>query len=764
MKLQNKTLLITTAAVVLMFGTLFAMSSRLVWNGFAALERQDIRERMARTRRSLQRELDYLARTAADWSSWDATYEFIASPTDEFLRENTNRETLLSLRINVIVFLDADGQLVHADCINLDSEEMEELPADLRDRSWSTDPLTHFRNLTDCHHGVIMLSDGPMLIAARSILTSSQQGPSHGTLLMGRWLNDSYVKRLAELATAPVRLDSLESVKRRHPSRLDSSERKAYIDLVSTEKAEGAFLVDDVYGNPAILCVVEVPRRITLQGRASLTYLAIGLAACGIVFAVLAWRLQAGLVLNRLLLLVGDVQQAGLTKERTPIKVAGNDELALLGKAIDGMVDRLNQNHAQLERARQEAEQASRQKTEFLANMSHEIRTPMTAILGYTELLEESVAGEFERDACRIVRRNGEHLLHIINDILDMSKIEANKMQVEMRSCSPRKIVSEVALLMQVRVAGSKVSLETTFEEPLPERICTDPRRLRQILINLVGNAVKFTPEGWVRIAVRYADPHSPAGAIVFEVADSGVGMTSEQVFALFEPFRQADASTTRKHGGTGLGLAISRSLAHTLGGEISVRSVPKEGSIFQLALPIGSLPERADDGGKTGVAPCESKASTNDRSLDVSSPLRILLVEDGIDNQRLIGLLLRKLGAEVTIAANGREACDLLLPPGGNWQPYRLVLMDMQMPIMDGYEATRRLRLAGCDLPVIALTADAMVGAEAKCREAGCDGYLTKPIDRDRLASVVAEFASVCCGRGGEPAARTQDDMQAKC
>ena len=764
MKLQKKTLLITTAAVVLMFGTLFALSSRLVWNGFATLERQDIDERMARARRSLQMELDFLARMTADWSFWDAMYEFIVSPTDEFLRENTNRETLLSLRINVIIFLDANGQLVHADCINLDSGEMEEVPADLRDRSWKTDPLTRYQNLTDCHAGVIMLSDGPMLIAARSILTSSQEGPSHGTLLMGRWLNDTHVKRLSELATAPVRIDSLESVKRRHLDGLGSSERKAFVDFLDAERAEGAFLVDDVYGNPAILCVVEVPRRMTLQGRTSLAYLAAGLAACGIVFAVLAWRLQARLVLDRLLLLVGDVQQAGVTKERTPIQVAGNDELTLLGEAIDGMVDRLNQNHAQLERARQEAEQASRQKTEFLANMSHEIRTPMTAILGYTELLEESVAGEFERDACRIVRRNGEHLLHIINDILDMSKIEANKMQVEMRGCSPRKIASEVALLMQVRVAGSKVSLETTFEEPLPERICTDPRRLRQILINLVGNAVKFTTEGRVCIAVKCTDPHSPAGAIVFEVADSGIGMTSGQVAALFEPFRQADTSTTRKHGGTGLGLAISRSLAQAMGGEISVRSAPGEGSVFRLALPIGSLPEPDDDGNETGAVPCESKVSTDDQSQDVSSPPQILLVEDGIDNQRLIALLLRKLGAEVTIAANGREACDILLPPDGNWQPYRLVLMDMQMPIMDGYEATRRLRLAGCDLPVIALTANAMVGAEAKCRDAGCDGYLTKPIDRDRLATAVAEFASACRRHGGEPADCIQDGIQAKC
>jgi signal transduction histidine kinase/ActR/RegA family two-component response regulator len=753
MKLQSKTLLITVSAVVLMFGALFAVSSVVVWNGFATLERQDMRERVARARRSLEMEFGFLASMAGDWSFWDRSYEFVVKPNEEFIRANLTPETLVSLGVNAILFLDTEGRVVRADYVDLATEEAKELPRDLADRIWKSDPLTHFPELAGSHDGILVLAEGPMLISARPILTSNQEGPARGTLLMGRWLDEKKIQRLSDLATSPVRISRLDASRLPHEVEwcvpFGSSPKQIQLKFIDTKRAEGVFVMDDVYGNPAMLCTVEVPRRMTLQGRISLTYFAIGLAACGFVFAVLVWRLQARLVLDRLLSLVRDVKQVGRTggAERKPILVAGADELALLGEAIDGMADRLERNRAQLENAWHEAEQANRHKSEFLANMSHEIRTPMTAIIGYTELLEESVADDFGREACGIIKRNGEHLLQVINDILDMSKIEANKMEIEVRDCSPREIVAEVASLMQVRVMESKVSLHVRSQDPIPERIRTDPTRLRQILLNLVGNAVKFTEKGQVQIVTQCVDLESHDARIEFDVIDSGIGMTSEQVNAVFQPFRQADASTTRRHGGTGLGLAISRSLALALGGEISVQSVPGEGSTFRLSLPIADLPDRTDDHCEIDRDLSKPEVAALSAGRRLPSPCRVLLVEDGTDNQRLIAQVLRTAGAEVIVAGNGQEACNVLLRPG-NAKSIHVVLMDIQMPIMDGYEATRRLRLNGCTLPIVALTAHAMVGEEGRCLSAGCDAYLTKPIDRARLLHVVGTMAAACEGR----------------
>ena len=314
-------------------------------------------------------------------------------------------------------------------------------------------------------------------------------------------------------------------------------------------------------------------------------------------------------------------------------------------------------------------------------------------------------------------------------------------MQFEIRPCSPCEIVDEVASLMRVRVAEADVKLHTSCEGAVPAVIFTDPTRLRQILLNLVGNALKFTPRGEVRIAVQGADLNAPHAQVVFEVIDSGIGMTGEQVAVLFRPFQQADASTTRRHGGTGLGLAISRRLARVLGGDIAVQSVRGQGSVFRLSLPVGEQSERTSRD-EDSPGPAAAQKASKKLAPVLPESCRILLVEDGIDNQRLISLLLRKAGAEVVVAENGRDACEFVLNPGPDSKPVQLIFMDVQMPIMDGYEATRQLRLAGCRLPIVALTAHAMVGEEERCLAAGCDGFLTKPIDRARLLRVAAKLA----------------------
>ena len=405
--------------------------------------------------------------------------------------------------------------------------------------------------------------------------------------------------------------------------------------------------------------------------------------------------------------------------------------------------------------AKAAAERANAAKSEFLANMSHEIRTPMTAILGFSETVQSSIGccttcAEHQgcptrhqnKESLQIIHRNGEHLLGLINDILDLSKVEAGKMEIERVPCSPVQLIEETVSLMRVRAIEKGLSLNARYEFPLPQTILSDPVRVRQVLVNLVGNAVKFTSEGNVDIIVRCAADYQTGNAVIaFDVTDTGIGMTPEQVGRLFQPFAQADSSTTRQYGGTGLGLAICKRLANALCGDIRVVSRPGEGSTFtftmqsELPKPVRML---------TSISEA-AEATSHQTQSNSPAALRlhgtILLAEDGHDNQTLISTVLHSAGAQVDVAANGRLAGEMALAALAAGRPYDAILMDMQMPEMDGYEATRHLRQSGYDKPIVALTAHAMSGDREKCIAAGCDDYATKPLHRASLMGTLARW-----------------------
>jgi len=383
------------------------------------------------------------------------------------------------------------------------------------------------------------------------------------------------------------------------------------------------------------------------------------------------------------------------------------------------------------------AEAANRAKSEFLANMSHEIRTPMTAIVGYADLLmDPSEINGGWRDHVETIKRNGEHLLTIINDILDLSKIEAGKMNVESIAMNPAQVLADVESLMRVRAKAKAIGLGVEYATPIPTQIHSDPVRFKQILVNLVGNAIKFTELGSVRIVASFdvAGPQGPAFTV--RVIDSGVGMTQEHIDRLFLAFSQGDTSTTRRFGGTGLGLRISKSLAEMLGGHISVQSTPEVGSTFTLTIPTGPVAALVTPRSTPEPADQRSSVSTAPTLQGVLNGVRIFFAEDGPDNQRLIGHHLRKAGATVRIFENGRLALEALTADGTVAGPLAdpprcdIILTDMQMPEIDGYSLARTLRERGWTRPIVALTAHAMSGDAERCIEAGCDRYATKPIE----------------------------------
>lgn len=407
--------------------------------------------------------------------------------------------------------------------------------------------------------------------------------------------------------------------------------------------------------------------------------------------------------------------------------------------------DELQAINRDLAAARDAAEAANRSKSTFLANMSHEIRTPMTAILGFAEQLVQPGLSELEKaDAISTINRNGHYLLEIINDILDISKIEAGRMTVEHVAYSPCQIVADVASLVQVRADEKGLTFNTEYIGAVPERIKTDPTRLRQILINLIGNAIKFTKAGGVRLTVRYVGD-GDAPYMRFDVLDTGVGMTTEQIAKLFRPFAQANDSTTRRFGGTGLGLAISKHFAKLLGGDVTVvESRADVGTRFRATVAAGPLgAAKLIEAPNNTLRPARTgQLSTPDAVADLLSGLRVLLAEDGPDNQRLIAYILKKAGAEVTVQEDGKLAAEAALAARDEGHPFDVILMDMQMPVMDGYAATGLLRREGYTDPIIALTAHAMEGDRRKCTQAGCDDYAAKPIDRRALIRQVGQWA----------------------
>jgi signal transduction histidine kinase/ActR/RegA family two-component response regulator len=413
------------------------------------------------------------------------------------------------------------------------------------------------------------------------------------------------------------------------------------------------------------------------------------------------------------------------------VALTGVGELRRFARTLEGMRESLADSHASLARQNLQLREVDRLKDEFIANTSHEIRTPLSSILGGIELLGEATPAERD-ELLDTLRRNGKHLLYLINQVLDFSKLQAGNLLIETQAVEIRPLLADIAACVLPQAREKKLSVSVQCADDLPTHVASDALRLRQVLMNLLANALKFTAAGGVELHAARSD--GPAGAqLTITVVDTGMGMPAATLEKLFVPFAQGDASMTRRFGGTGLGLVISRQLARALGGELTLASREGVGTRAIVTLPLHAAVPTTPATPAPAPTPAAARATL----------ARVLVVDDAPDNRRLLTAMLRKVGVAVEAAENGQVGIDAVHAAAAAGHAFDLVLMDIQMPVLNGYDAARQLRATGCKLPLVALTAHATGRDRETCLAAGFDDYATKPITGAQLNDLVRKYTA---------------------
>ncbi len=1006
MTLRTKTLLIIGLTLLGLVIILFFAGQHIVMKTAEELELNQTHDSLALARASLDAALDDLGTLNSDYAGWDDTYEFIENANPDYIQSNLVDSTFDDIHINLMLFLDRNDKIVFAKAFNWHSHREIPVPTEMRQVAKLFPSLITFQQPGDQHAGVVLLSDWPMLVTSRPILTSEKRGPIRGTLIMGRYLDKQAEEQLALRTLLPLSIErsDMPDMPEIYRNALTSAHTGSdYTAAIDQHRFSGFTVIKDVRDEPAVIMRIDLPRTIYERSRRILQLFTLALVICGVVFGTVTLMLLERVVLRRMSRLSNAVQQLaskGDPSHRLPVR--GTDEIAKLTvelnkslaalersrgalqyiatharailwtahvyqrspgefkwdlriqdettaqqllpldifhggtyahawkrskhkedfqrcqkavhKAIlDGQnayhhefriigkdkkvhwvweeisierkesqhwrlvgicTDITQRKHAedQLQQARDAALEVSSMKSDFLANMSHEIRTPMNGIVGMTDLLLDTELSDEQREYLDMIQSSADSLLRVINDILDFSKVESGQLELDHDPFSLRHSLSNAISLQAVRAHRKGLELICHVEPDVPDNLIGDPLRLRQIIVNLVGNALKFTDQGEIGILVSQEPAESGQVFLHFAVRDTGIGIPEDKQSIIFNAFRQADSSTTRKFGGTGLGLAISSQLVQRMHGRMWVHSEEGQGSTFHFTVLLNMDAHAHDDPAESyrddlkgkrvlivddnltnggylrqtlrswGMDPKLVSDETNawqglegaiakgelfdlvlidsdlvksdgfdlaqrvqnnavlkcavvmmiislDRKSDAQrcqdlelagyvlkpirntdlldqiisalnipipeillqapvgreisgttlKPLRILLAEDSAVNQEVAVRLLSKHGHDVFVADDGLKAIEAI-----NSQEFDLILMDIQMPRMGGFEATAKIReqeIPDQRIPIIAMTAHALQGDRDRCLDAGMDGYVSKPVSADTLMGEISRL-----------------------
>ena len=792
--LSTKVLAAVSATFLVLFVGQYTIARYIISRGYTQLEQEKALTNIERLQESVTKEVEELTTVSNDWGWWNATYEYVQDRNLAYEQENLQYESMSRLSLDFLVILDLENRPLFANVLDASSESLYPLtPEMLADLKFQTAQIISNPQETSAS-GLLLLDHKPSLLSISKILKGDKTGPAVGTLIMGRWIDAEKLAAFSDTTRLPVQAflasssglpaDAVWAIEQ-----MAKTQAATNVQVTDEAQMAGYALISDMDHHPKLLLQTQMRRDIYQRGKTSLHYLLASTVVIGLVFCLLTLVLLRKLVLSRLESLSLQVSQMGNSPPRVgngqrdrSIYLSGQDELSALAATVNQTLEQLSQRTQELNLAKQVAEEAkaiadraNQAKSTFLANMSHELRTPLNAILGFAQVLtKERSLTDYQREKISIINRSGEHLLSLINDVLDMSKIESGRIDLVLSSFDFYYLLESLEDMLQLKAQSKGIALTVEIAESLPRYIYADERKLRQILLNLLSNAIKFTETGSVTLSVTLkasqaalnpaqgqlasqdaqsvqsvqsdqSDQSDPSALkkqrLLFAVTDTGAGISAEEIAQVFEPFVQTNSGRESQEG-TGLGLPISRKFVELMAGDLSVTSQIGKGSTFSFDIVI----ELADATAANAIIPHRQVVG-----LAPNQPnYRILVVDDYPFNRQLVRELLVPVGFELQEAENGQQAIEIWEA----WQP-DLIWMDMQMPVLNGYEATKKIRqqiqaiaqrsVTVQPTKIIALTASALEGESVNVLAAGCDDLMRKPFHPEAIFAKMAQHLGVC-------------------